>query len=365
MSDSSVRFGLCFFLLSIPLLIPAGDLNPPGPPGATMVTLEEIEPRTPVETLPGSSVALYVIEQPGSYFLTRSLTGESGKSGIVIAASHVTLDLMGFELVGVAGSLSGIVVPSPEISITIRSGSIHDWGEHGVDAGEADVSQLLDLRALDSGAPLMDHDGLRLGESGVIARCISQGHPGEGISAEDGTSVIGCAASLNTIGISGSGTTVTGCAATGNTFGGFSIGFGSVVDCTASLNDGYGFRVDRGSITGCTAARNGGNGIWVNSDSLVQGNTCVEQFSGAGIFAGSGPSLARIDGNLVSGNDIGIQVLATGNLIIRNTAHGNTTSNYSINTGNAYGPIVDVAGVGDISTMVTANQAHPWANFEY
>ncbi|MBN1477550.1 right-handed parallel beta-helix repeat-containing protein [Candidatus Sumerlaeota bacterium] len=365
MSDRSVRFGLCVFLLSIPLLIPAGELNPPAAPASTMITLEEIEPRTPVETLPGSSGAIHVIDQPGSYFLTQSLTGVSGKSGIVIAASHVTLDLMGFEIAGVTGSLCGIIVPSPEVSITIRNGSIHGWGEHGVEANAANGSQLLDLRALGNGTAPNDHDGLRLGQGGVIARCIARGHPAEGISADNGTSVIGCSASENTIGISGSAITATGCSATGNTFGGFSSSFGTIVGCNASFNDGYGFRIDRGSLIDCTATWNGTNGIWANEDSTVRGNTCSWNLSGAGIFAGSGPTSSRIEDNVVSGNDIGIQALSTNNLIIRNSARGNTTSNYSINAGNAYGPIVDVAGAGDMTTLVTTDHMHPWANFEY
>jgi parallel beta-helix repeat protein len=329
-----------------------------------MVTLEEIEPRTPVETLSGSSDAIHVINQSGSYFLTGPLMGVSGKSGIAITASHVTLDLMGFELAGVTGSLCGIIVPSPEVSITIRNGTIHGWGQHGVEASAADASQLLDLRALGNGTPTMDHDGLRLGDGGVIARCVARDHPDDGISADTGTSVIDCAVSENETGIIASGT-VTGCSATGNTIGGISCSFSTVVGCSALFNDGYGIRIDRGSIVDCTAGWNGTDGIWAGEGSTVRGNTCLWNLSGAGISAGNGLASSRIDGNVLEGNDVGIEVTGSGNLIIRNAAHGNTTNNYSIGTGNAYGPIVNVAGVGDISTMVTANQAHPWANFVY
>ncbi len=62
-------------------------------------------------------------------------------------------------------------------------------------------------------------------------------------------------------------------------------------------------------------------------------------------------------------NDRGIEVFASGNFIVRNTAAGNSGGNYFFSANNAYGPIVNVSGVGDISSTPNAN--HPWANFEF
>ena len=46
----------------------AGDLNPPpGPVAPTMKPLDEIEPRTPVNTLPAGVDSVHLIDQPGSY----------------------------------------------------------------------------------------------------------------------------------------------------------------------------------------------------------------------------------------------------------------------------------------------------------
>jgi len=53
---------------------------------------------------------------------------------------------------------------------------------------------------------------------------------------------------------------------------------------------------------------------------------------------------------------------STRNFIAKNMATMNTTD-YDIVGNNAYGPIVDVASVGDISG--TTNADHPWANFEF
>src|ERR1035441_10554007 len=63
-----------------------GSLTPPGAPAPTMKSLDQIEARTPISSLP------YTISMPGSYYLTSSFNVNSG-SAITITASKVTLDL--------------------------------------------------------------------------------------------------------------------------------------------------------------------------------------------------------------------------------------------------------------------------------
>src|SRR5690349_10378629 len=79
-----------------------GSLTPPGPPAPSMKTLQQVEPRTPISSLP------YTITEAGSYYLTTNLVGTAGQNGITINAPRVSLDLMGFELRGVGGTFSGI-----------------------------------------------------------------------------------------------------------------------------------------------------------------------------------------------------------------------------------------------------------------
>jgi parallel beta-helix repeat protein len=74
----------------------------------------------------------------------------------------------------------------------------------------------------------------------------------------------------------------------------------------------------------------------------------------AGILV-SGPD-SRIEGNNVTTNAFGIQVTVSGNLIVRNSASGNTT-NYSIAAGNANAQVL-TPGANFVST-------DPWANFAY
>ncbi len=123
----------------------AGKLEPSAPPGPTMKTLNEVEPRMAVQSLSGDANSLYVISQPGSYYLTGNITGEPNKCGIMIAANNVTLDLMGFSLIGVPVSKDGICVqyretdeplPIEEVSFNfcIRNGTICNWGGNGIDA---------------------------------------------------------------------------------------------------------------------------------------------------------------------------------------------------------------------------------------
>ena len=101
----------------------AGPLDPPAPPGATQ---PQVEPRSPIPPVGWSGTFPIVISQPGSYFLTRSLTDTTtGVSAIQIAANDVALDLNGFSLTGGGynGQAYGVQVTGVRSNLTSATGT--------------------------------------------------------------------------------------------------------------------------------------------------------------------------------------------------------------------------------------------------
>ena len=96
-----------------------GSLTPPGAPGATMKSLAQIEPRTPISSAP------FTISTPGSYYLTANLT-VSGGDAIIIATNGVTLDLNGFTISSTGASMTGggVAFNGGWRNITIANGFI-------------------------------------------------------------------------------------------------------------------------------------------------------------------------------------------------------------------------------------------------
>src|SRR3954454_2802503 len=94
-------------------LLAQGPLTPPpGVPAPTMKTLDQVEPRKEVNATntPPTAFSIFTISAPGSNYLSGNITGVSGKFGILIEVDDVELDLNGFSLTGVSGSLAGIRV---------------------------------------------------------------------------------------------------------------------------------------------------------------------------------------------------------------------------------------------------------------
>lgn len=200
----------------------------------------------------------------------------------------------------------------------------------------------------------------------MITDCVARGN-GSGFTASGNALFSGCAASLNTgdgFHVIGNGTVVNSTALL-NTGDGIHLALDGIVsNCTARANGGNGiFALRAATVSGCTVDSNTGDGIQVRDQCRVVGNHCVQnglnKGDGAGIHATSTDNY--IEGNVVLFNDRGIDVDSTGSFVFKNSAMGNTT-NYDIAALNAFGPIVNIDGVGDITG--TANADHPWANFE-
>jgi parallel beta-helix repeat protein len=321
----------CLAALGSSFLLAQGPLAPPpGAPAPTMKTLDQVEARTSIDAThtPGDADSLFKITQPGSYYLTANVTGVNAKYGIEIAVSGVTLDLNGFDLVGVPGSLDGVSVTLLNaINVSVRNGSVRSWGGSGINLLDAATSA---TNVADIVASQNVVNGIRMGFGGTITRCTCYNNTGAGIAGAAGTVITQCAS--NTNGSHGI-TTGSGC-----------------------------------NISGCTVRSNVGDGINVFSSCLVLNNDCSLNGNGAGDGAGIHATSAdnRIEGNNCIGADRGIDVDVAGSIIVKNTCSGNAT-NWDVVAGNVI-LVVNATTAGAVSGNsggTAPGSTDPNANFTY
>ena len=154
-----------------------GPLSPPGPPGEIMRSLDQLEPRMPIGSVP------FIISQPGSYYLTGNVAGitAGAVAGIVVAASDVQLDLNGFTLTGnPADGTHGIFVAPGSENVKLHGGGIAHWGNDGVAAPGVTNLTLENLQVRGN----VIH-GIHLG-SGRLTDVQSQDNGATGIQAGSG-----------------------------------------------------------------------------------------------------------------------------------------------------------------------------------
>jgi hypothetical protein len=311
-----IAAAVCGLLLTAPCGFSQGSLTPPGAPGPTMKTLDQIETRTPISSLP------CIITNSGSYYLTTNLTGASG-DGIDIMTNDVTLDLNGFTLLG-TGSGVGVNVLNPARNLSIRNGVLDSWGNGGVNATNGYNCQLERLRESSSGGP-----GLVTGSNCVVLICT----------------------------------------ATRNTSYGIAVGNNCIVrDCTANGNlgqNGFGIDVANGCIVNdCNASGNESGGILVQgNDCLIAGNNCGGNGSLTSAYLPIGISVLgvrnRIDSNNAGNNAYGVVLIRGPGILPSSVNVGN-----SITRNFAPGGYGNTAGNNDYAPIQTPNTStNPWANF--
>lgn len=393
----NIRMIACLLAAGLPAVWVGaqGSLTPPGDPAPTMKTLAQVEPRTPIDAVP------YVIEQPGSYYLTANLVCTNG-SGVTISADAVTLDLAGYAIFGSGDQplSKGILVFSaggaPLHGVVVRNGTVGRFGT-GLYAERCQgcrFEHLAILNNLGKGLFLESSGGACNGNA--IVRCA--------IGANDDVGVYFHASAGRC-----EGNRLADCIIQSNASHGVEMvvpysgrcAGNLILDCTIAGNGGDGLRLDgiAGRCEGnlverCVFLRNGGDGIsTATADGAANGNllsACRVNGNGGdglmldgfnGVCAGNVVAdcgfgenqddeiqLDRATGNRVENNRIddytsggtnGITgVGSTNNLIVRNTALG-TAAAFNLSAGDVYGPVV-----GDLGELATSGaEAHPWANF--
>lgn len=343
-----------------------GPLDPPmGPITPTYKTLTEVEPRIAINAVntPGDAGSTFRITEPGSYYLTGNVIGVAGKNGIEVAVDNVTIDLNGFQLIGMENSREGICVTATGSRlVSIRNGSVRGWGESGVCTVNVSGSVLLELRAWNNAGR-----GIEAGPSAVIRNCTAQANLLEGITVGNNGSLSGCTVQENTGAgmVLGNGSVVDGCTSGHNLGVGIIAGTGCTLTSTTVRYNGVdGFQLDYGctitastaafnardgfatlgagvSIRGCTSEANTRDGLRALADCIIADSTFDSNGYGSGVGAGIHTMgfHNRIEGNNITDCDVGIQVDVAHSVIIRNTLADNGV-NLVIAPGNMAGALV-------------------------
>jgi hypothetical protein len=372
-----------------------GTLTPPGSPGPTMKSLDQIEARTPV-----SGPAPITIAVDGSYYLTQNISAV-GQNAIVITAAHVTIDLNGFELIGdQTANHNGISVNNNFPEVTIQNGAIQNFGGSAIRGLGAHVENVTvngngngiqlssDARVIRCHARDNSGVGIEVGNTSIVRDCVATDNGTSGIETAGACTIANCTAAINSASgiVAGVNCTVADCVANENGPYGIHVGAGCTLhNCSAYFNlgpsgtcggiqtddncvlsncsstsnslsqgtqssmTGFGFSLGSNCVmTNCVAGNNTGDGIAFVGNCLITGNNSTgNSFAG---FHAIG-SVNRIDGNMASGNG-GAGIAWTNDLVVRNTSFLNSPN---------YSPAVGVGNTGPV--QAASNASNPFANF--
>lgn len=404
-------FTRCSFLAGIlSLCAVVAQAGPLAPPAGAVTSTARFGPRIELsqETTPGSIGDVYRITSPGSYYLAEDLAVPANMNGIQVSASDVSIDLNGFTIRGEPGSSNGVSILRTVDNIVIQNGVIRDMGLSAIVSGSegdgADRCVIENVYAYNSGLwgfllheyctfrnciiDTAQFQGILAGRGALIESCLVRNlSDGDGFKTGPSSRVVGCVAEnvmyAGTFLASGDGflvgsdSVVMGCLSVASARDGFDLGDRCMIaDCAAFLNGQTGFALgesslidnclssdnlvggvsidERSTMRRCYVARTG-TGIVLGSSCAAVGNSVVEctLVTSSGISVPVNSTGCLVDSNFLSGNTDNMNVLGTGNTIVRNISQAGMVIGINIVGGNFAGAIVANPAV-----------AGPWDNLE-
>jgi hypothetical protein len=199
---------------------------------------------TKITSLPAGGLSL---SSPGFYFLAGTLSYSGSGNAITIGADDVTLDLMGFSLIGPGGSSSAIgVYMNGHSNVEVRNGSVRGFS---IGVYEATFSgskdRVINVRAYHN------NNGIGLyGNNHLIKDCSASNNISLGLYATSGLIVDSEANNNGSAGIIAFGIKLDGP--------------GSVLGNTACNNGTYNFYLGNGVATSILVDRNSAYGLSSN-----------------------------------------------------------------------------------------------------
>ena len=286
-----------------------GPLTPPGSPGETMKSLSQIEPRTPIESLP------FTISTPGSYYLTGNLT--SAGNGIVVTCDNATIDLMGFTLTGPDSDM-GIYAQGGSGGIrglVVRNGRIVGFNT-GLYLQAVERSVFADLG-------VEDNNGNGVFLQAQSAPCDDNRFERCSIVKNGGSGILMSSYSVEA---SCDGNRIENCQLSQNTQHGLELDGSSSAQCNGNV------------IENVIAAGNGDSGIFLKGESgSCMGNVIRNCKVGGNVASGIKATVDsdknRIEGNSSSANGKGLNIQGFNNYVADNMVSGNVT-NYDFSATN-------------------------------
>ncbi|MHC4575393.1 MAG: right-handed parallel beta-helix repeat-containing protein, partial [Planctomycetota bacterium] len=235
-------------LLALSVVTHAGSLEPSAPPGPTMKTLDEVEPRVPIRA---SDLPLTITE-PNSYYLVEDVGFVSTATAITIECNDVTIDLMGYTLKGPdSGTGSGIYM-NGRSNVEVCNGTVRDF-YRGIreQSSSGEQHRVINVRVMSN-----EYGGIFLmGYGHLVKDCTAQENGYYGIYAKYGSTVTGNTCYDN--GYDGIYAPY-GCTVTGNTA--YENGLSGIYAYTGC------------TVTGNTVSYNTVDGIKVDQDCTVSDN---------------------------------------------------------------------------------------------